>query len=267
MTNEETGFVPTFSHQPALAPAEPEPELKAPPAKPAPYAALSAAVAAATTAMAPTFDDCTEDAVAARLRRLRHVREQLPSNTLGPIAELRARTAGKVQPIADGWTWGGPNLLVLGPTRVGKTSGVALLVRLLLERSARSTETFSPAARRLWGGCARPIELAELVRWQSCRDLTTAVREYPLGQGTPEVIQRCAHARLLVLDDVGASDDRGALERVLNVRYERRWPTITTSGLRSSELAHALGEALIRRMGERAGQPGLIVNLFPKAAP
>jgi hypothetical protein len=262
MNAEETGYVPTFSHQPAPDASEPELVAKAPPARPEPYAALGQAVAAAAAAMAPTFIAADDDAVPDRLRKLRHVREQLPSNTLGPLEELRGRAPSKLLPIADGWVWGGPNLLVLGPTRVGKTSGVALLVRLLLERSARSTECFSPAARKLWGGCASQLQLADLIRWQSCRDLTSAVREYPLGQGTPETIQRCSHARLLVLDDVGATDDKGALERILNVRYERRWPTITTSGLTSRELVAAFGESLVRRMSERAGQPGLSVNLF-----
>ncbi len=184
-------------------------------------------------------------------------------------AELRARTAAKLLGIVDGWSWSGPNLLILGPTRVGKTSGAALLVRMLLERAAASTGLFSSADRRLWGGCKSELDLAGLIRWQSCRDLTTTVREFPLGQGAPETIQRCQNARLLVLDDIGATDDRGALERILNARYERRWPTVTTSGLTSGELVSTLGDALVRRMSERAGLQGLIVNLFPsgKAQP
>jgi hypothetical protein len=262
MTTEEAEFVPTFSHQPLPAEQEPEPDLVAPPPAPSPYAALGDAVELATAAMTPTFDAGPGNVAADRLRRLRHVRDEMPGNTQVPTGELRSRSPAKLLPLADGWDWDGPNLLVLGPTRVGKTSGVALLVRLLMERSARASNRFSPAQRKLWGGCSTPFDLADLIRWQSCRDLTSAVREFPLGQGTPETIQRCAHARLLVLDDVGGSDDRGALERILNARYERRWPTIVTSGLTSRELVAAFGEALVRRMGERAGQPGIIVNLF-----
>lgn len=262
---EETGFVPTFSHQ--VVPASVgQPVVSAPaPAKAPPYTPLSAAVEAAATAMAPTFTDAAESGVADRRRRLRHVLEQLPSNVHGSQAELRSRAPAKLVEIVDRWDWSGPNLLVLGPTRIGKTSGVALLVRLLLERAATGQGEFSPAERRLWGGCKAQHELADLIRWQSCRELTNTVREFPLGQGAPETIQRCQHARLLVLEDVGGSDDKGALERILNARYERRWPTITTSGLTSGELVRAFGDALVRRMSERAGLPGLIVNLFPKA--
>lgn len=265
-TTEEPAFVPTFSHQPPQGAPAAEAELKAPPAKPAPYASLGAALGAASAALAPTFVDAGERVTADRLRSLRHVREQLPSNAHGPVAELRARTPAKLLGVVDGWSWSGPNLLILGPTRVGKTSGAALLVRLLLERAAAASAAFSPAVRRLWGGCKSEFDLADLIRWQSCRDLTTTVREFPLGQGTPETIQRCQHARLLVLDDVGTTDDRGALERILNARYERRWPTITTSGLTSTELVRTLGDALVRRMSERAGLSGLIVNLFPPKA-
>lgn len=265
-TTEEPAFVPTFSHQPPARPAEPEVELKAPPAKPAPYGSLGAALAGAAAALEPTFVDGAERVTVDRLRGLRHVREQLPSNARGATAELRARTPAKLLAVVDGWSWDGPNLLILGPTRVGKTSGAALLVRQLLERAAASTGAFSQAARRLWGGCKSEYDLADLIRWQSCRDLTTTVREFPLGQGTPETIQRCQHARLLVLDDIGVTDDRGALERILNARYERRWPTVTTSGLTSAELVRTFGDALVRRMSERAGLSGLSVNLFPPKA-
>jgi DNA replication protein DnaC len=187
----------------------------------------------------------------------------MPANTGGGMAELRGRAPAKLLQIVDGWTWEGPNLLVLGPTRVGKTSGVAVLVRALLGQAAQSNPAFSPAIRRLWGGCANPFDRADLIRWQSCRDLTTSVKEYPLGQGAPETIRSCQYARLLVLDDVGVADDKPTLERILNARYERRWPTITTSGLTSRELVAAFGEALVRRMTDRAGANGLIVNLFP----
>lgn len=266
MNSEEPTFVPTFSHQPLQRPTEPEAQLKAPAARPDPYTALGAAVASARAALEPTFVDSGERVTADRVRSLRHVREQLPSNAHGGVAELRSRTPAKLLSVVDGWRWDGPNLLILGPTRVGKTSGAALLVRQLLERSVASTDAFSLAVRRLWGGCKSEYDLADLIRWQSCRELTTTVREFPLGQGTPETIQRCQHARLLVLDDIGSTDDRGALERILNARYERRWPTVTTSGLTSGELVRTFGDALVRRMSERAGLNGLIVNLFPQGA-
>ncbi len=257
MTDLDAEFEPTFSHQPP------------PPAatEHGPYSSLGEALEAAALAMVPRFVEGAEDQAAARQRKLRAVRDQLPSNTLVPRAELEARTPAKLLALAHAWHWGSGNLLVLGPTRVGKTSGVALLVRLAMQRAAGSTYKFDAAERRFWGGCPDHMGLAELIRWQSCRDLTTAVKEFPLGQGAPEAIQRCQHARLLVLDDVGAGDDKPTIERILNTRYERGWPTITTSGLNSRELVTTFGEALVRRMAERAGKSGQIVDLFPKGQP
>lgn len=257
MTDQDSEFEPTFSHQPPPAPTPGQ----------GPYGSLGDALEAAARAMAPRFIDGEEDALAARQRRLRVVRDQLPSNTLVQRTELEQRTPAKLLPIAHAWHWDSGNLLVLGPTRAGKTSGVALLVRLVMQRAAGSSAKFAAAERRFWGGCPDQLGLAELIRWQSCRDLTTAVREFPLGQGAPEAVQRCQHARLLVLDDVGAGDDKPTIERILNARYERRWPTITTSGLNSRELVTTFGEALVRRMAERAGKSGQIVDLFPKGQP
>jgi DNA replication protein DnaC len=259
MTDQQDAaeFEPTFSHQ--SLPAGPDGQ--------AAYGSLGEALEAATATMAPTFVDAAGDAAAERLRKLRGVRDQLPSNTRATRSELEARAPAKLVAIAQAWDWDSGNLLVLGPTRAGKTSGVALLVRLLMQRAIASRETFDAATRRFWGGCANHLQLAELIRWQSCRELTMATRESQLGHGAPDAIQRCQHARLLVLDDVGAGDDKGALERILNERYERRWPTITTAGLSSRELATTFGEALVRRMAERAGKAGQIVNLFPKEQP
>ncbi len=239
MTDQpEADYAPTFSHQAPPPPATPEQ---------GPYGSLGDALEAAARAMAPRFVEGTEDAAAGRQR-----------------SELESRTPAKLLPVAHAWNWDAGNLLVLGPTRIGKTSGIALLVRLAMQRAAGSTYKFDPTESRFWGGCQDHMGLAELIRWQSCRDLTTAVREFPLGQGAPEAIQRCQHARLLVLDDVGAGDDKPTIERILNTRYERRWPTITTSGLNSRELVTTFGEALVRRMAERSGKPGQIIDLFPK---
>lgn len=257
MTDLDAEFLPTFSHQPAPA-AAPEQ---------GPYGSLGDALQAAALAMSPRFIEGRAEEAAARQRRLQAVRDQLPSNTLVTRPELERRTPPKLLPIVQAWDWDSGNLLVLGPTRAGKTSGVALLVRLAMQRAAGSSDKFDATERRFWGGCQDHFGLAELIRWQSCRDLTTAVREFPLGHGAPEAIQRCQHARLLVLDDVGAGDDKATIERILNARYERRWPTITTSGLTSRELVATFGEALVRRMAERAGKSGQIVDLFPKGQP
>jgi DNA replication protein DnaC len=152
----------------------------------------------------------------------------------------------------DSWRWGDDNLLLLGATQAGKTTSAAYLVRRLLWLGMQH------------GGEA--LEKAKLIRWQSCRALTFAIREWPLGHGEPDVIQRCQNARLLVLDDIGRDDDKSALERVLDMRYLRSWPTITTSGLRYPEIVNAFGEALVRRMLETKNRGGRVLQVFPPVA-
>jgi len=187
---------------------------------------------------------------AARQTALERVREQVPHHCRGTRAELVARMADKLFRAVDDWRWGDANLLMLGSTGAGKTTAAAYLLRRLCAFGVDQ------------GGEA--LELAKLIRWQSCRELTNTVREYPLGEGMPETIMRCQNARLLILDDLGAGDDKGALERVLNVRYERGWATITTSGLQYRELVTALGEHLVRRLVETHGKQGRVLQAFAK---
>ncbi|HZJ13981.1 MAG TPA: hypothetical protein VFD27_02980, partial [Chthoniobacteraceae bacterium] len=81
-----------------------------------------------------------------------------------------------------------------------------------------------------------------------------------LGTGAPEEIVRCQNARLLVLDDLGKSDDREALEVILQARNQRAWPTVTTTGIGVAELAKFLGQALTRRLFECGADSGAAVD-------
>jgi hypothetical protein len=242
LTTQEA-FEPTFSHQ----------ELPPPPAAPAPYHDLQGAIADAQRALLGRCRIVEADDGAQRKAALQPVLEALPPSGRRRRADLLAAMPPKLTQVVDGWSWLDGNLLILGGSGVGKTTGAAYLVRKLCARAAET------------GGA--DFERAQLIRWQSCRELSQLVREHPLGQGMPDAVMRCQNARLLVLDDVGASDDRSALERILNTRYERAWPTVTTSGLTSRELVSAFGEALVRRMLQRGGKRGSIVDLFdPRAA-
>jgi DNA replication protein DnaC len=228
------------------------------PAAPDP-APLPGVIAKATAAMERRWQrgDIDQDAAArerhdraVRVTELEDARAQVPEHFRGPRAELAQHMPEKFLRAVDGWNWGDDNLLLLGGTRVGKTTAAAYLLRRLLGLGVHH------------GGEA--LEKAKLMRWQSCRDLTYTIRESPLGHGAPDAIVRCQNARLLVLDDIGQTDDKGALERILDVRYQRSWPTITTSGLRYRELVHAFGEALVRRLTETKNHGGRILEVFPK---
>ncbi len=249
---EET-YTPTFSHQP-----------------PAPRPSSTAAAAAELPSLLAIVEKILDEspdiqAREARKVALRQVWESLPDNARATRGELARRVAAaRVRELAGSWWFDHPNLLLLGPTGAGKTSALALVVRRLLEEAVNAPRVLSPAERRHWRGCATSFDLAGLIRWQSCRELSRAVREHPLGQGAPDAIARCQNARLLVLDDIGATDEAGALERILNARYERGWPTLTCSGLTSRELSAAFGEALVRRLLQRKGQNGSVVSLFER---
>ncbi len=180
--------------------------------------------------------------------RLKAVLEQLPA---GMHRATRQELEGRVEPrllkAALGWRWGAGNLVLMGATGAGKTSAAAHLVRrLCFEGAVHGGEAFGRA---------------QLIRWQSCRELSEIAREMRLGAGEPETIVRCKYARLLVLNDLGISDDRATLERILDQRYERGWPTVTTTGLGTSELGKMLGDALFRRIFECGKDRGLFVEI------
>jgi DNA replication protein DnaC len=271
MTDEDT-YTPTFSH--LELPTPDEPELSAPAHQPkAPgYGPATNSMAdlieRLSAVMAPPGADDQAAARATRREFLHAVWQTLPDNMRASRAELEQRTksARLRQEIAT-WWFDGPNLLIVGRTGKGKTSGLALLVRRLIEDAIKTPQAFDADARKMWRGCGSTFELAGLIRWQSCRELSQVSRETPLGQGAPEAVARCQNARLLVLDDVGATDDALSLERVLNARYERGWPTHTTSGLTSRELSTTFGEALVRRMLQRRGQNGRLIDLFKEGQP
>lgn len=186
--------------------------------------------------------------------RLKPVLEMLPTGMRSALRiELEEHIDPRILKAVLAWHWGDGNLVLMGATSVGKTSGAVHLVRRLCHEGA------------ILGGDA--FERAQLIRWQSCRELSELVRETKLGTGAPQEITRCQNARLLVLNDIGIDDDKRSLERVLDARYERKWPTITTTGLSAKQLAEAFGDALTRRVFECGPDRGRFVEILGHAAP
>lgn len=168
-----------------------------------------------------------------------------------PRAELAKRAHPRLMAAIDSWRWGGGNLVLSGRTRAGKSSAAGYLVRRLCHEGARH------------GGEA--FELARSIRWQECRELSEVAREHRLGGGEAPEITLCKYARLLVLDDLGAADDRTTLERILQFRINRAWPTVITTGLRgegADGIERLFGEALTARLFECGADKGRIVEVF-----
>lgn len=231
--------------------AEPADETPPTPASATLADVLAAAARARAASEAAGIKPLTDEQE--RLLRLKPIADSLPAGArTAARPELEARIHPKILRAVSAWHWGAGNLVLMGKTGAGKTSGAAHLVRRLCAEAAKS------------GGEA--FELCQLIRWQSCRALSDAGRETKLGTGTIDAITRCQNARLLVLNDLGITDDRNTIERVLDERNERGWPTITTTGMRAkgpNSIEVLLGDALSRRLFECKGDKGTFVEVWP----
>lgn len=141
--------------------------------------------------------------------------------------------------------------LLIGPTKSGKSTAAAVLVRRALHDYVHSQ------GKRF--ACA--IDLV----WTTAVDLALAERRHPLGAGEPPLLLQASTCGLLVLDDLGLEPE-GAVFPVLSQRYHACRPTITTSGLTTSGLSKHLGAAGARRLHDQhaAGMPVLFVDCHEK---
>jgi DNA replication protein DnaC len=187
-----------------------------------------------------------------RARQLREVVDRLPeARRRTSRAELEQQTHPKFLAVVSQWNWGDGNVILAGRTRVGKTTAAVHLVRRLCHEGARD------------GGQA--FELAKSIRWVEFRELVALAREYRPGSGTADEVISCQHARLLILDDLGGTGDRAgreSVERILQFRLNRAWPTITTTGIPPTDLDGLFGERFVARLLERAADKGTIVECF-----
>ncbi|HET9045110.1 MAG TPA: ATP-binding protein [Burkholderiales bacterium] len=153
------------------------------------------------------------DAIASRLQP---TRDSVPAG-LGELdgitaAALAARVALPIERIERALsTPPSRNMLLMGPTRAGKTTlAIAMLYAWVRAERRRRGAIFVAA-----------------------RDLSKARRRYRLGDGEAPLVERALAAPLLLLDDLGqeAEDRDGCISDVIYGRYDSHTPTWITSGI------------------------------------
>lgn len=164
-------------------------------------------------------------------------------------AELEGRVNDQRLLVAvRAWHWGAGNLLLLGDSDSGKSVAAGILYRSLLARAVVS------------GG--NDWDRVQSMYWFGAERLDGARRTHGAGRGdAPEIIDAC-NARLLFLDDAGWDESPRAVSEVLDVRYDRGWPTVITSGKTAVELYKHYGDAVARRMVDAGGKRSTIVDCF-----
>ncbi len=174
------------------------------------------------------------------------LRTILPPAMRAPRGELINRIARpELTKACEKWQWGDGNMLLIGPSSVGKTSAVAFLVYRLIRKGA------------IDGGLA--WERAQGIVFTDARSLCARVREHGMGHGESEYLHEAKWATLLVLDDLAGDADAGIINDLMNHRYQQERRTITTTGLSVLQLSNTFGQALVRRLCESAGQPSHVV--------
>lgn len=152
----------------------------------------------------------------------------------------------KLRAAVEAWTPDEGNLVLLGPTKPGKTAAAALALWSALLHGVR-------VGGAVW-------DRVRWSRWQRATDLGAALKQHPLGKGEAPELGKCERASLLVLDDIGWETDSDPIADVLNRRYEAGRVTIITSGLPMTASAGAkslttqYGDAVCRRMVEVGGK-------------
>lgn len=172
------------------------------------------------------------------------IRDRLPPFVQERTEALRKRCHPELLSAVDRWDWGSRSLVLCGPTRIGKTSAAAALVRRLVAKAAKD------------GGLN--WELAKWIRWEHAATLATARKRHALGEQESPEVERAMRAPLLVLDDLGWDRDADVVEEVLDARYQRTVPTVVTSGRSPDELLERYGDAVYRRMFEAGGKGGAV---------
>jgi hypothetical protein len=169
-----------------------------------------------------------------------------PRELQSRVRDVRLRQASLA------WSWGSGGLLFIGRTGAGKSSAAAWLFRRLL--------------RVGWQQGGDAWARVGALRWFSAEDLVRARLEHALGRGEAPEIEQAERATLLFLDELGWERDPSVVSGVMQKRYERQLPTVTTSGRTAAELTAMYGAAVVRRMNDTGGPGSLtVVDCFSEA--
>ena len=164
-----------------------------------------------------------------------------------PIRSLCSWVETEYLETIEQWNWGcGRNVVLLGPSKRGKSTAAAILFRKALNVGVHSG-----------GGTWRS---AQRLRWYRAEELLDAQRSYPLGRGEPEELRLARCCSLLFLDEVGWKHDEGVVQTILSARYECELPTVVTSGLGRGDLVTRYGDAVARRMASIGSLPPLLAT-------
>jgi hypothetical protein len=184
------------------------------------------------------------DAVAEARRELWR---KIPKFCRKTPAELISRAKDKrLVSAAQAWDWGDPCLVMCAPTDYAKTSLAALILIRLMSRGRE-------AEYRQW----------KRIRWYDASTLMGAARAWSLGSGTCPEIRQASTCDLLILDDIGnESTWQSTMFDVLQSRYERELPVIATTGFSTGQLLTHCGDAILRRLVQRNGKMGEIIDCW-----
>jgi DNA replication protein DnaC len=192
---------------------------------------------------------CDECAKADRQREINHAVDQRLANISRSLPPALAKFANsaeargvlrskKLLALGDRYEPAHGNLCIVGPSGAGKTVAMLVAVLRLMKNASSKGDKTHPICGSFW---------------TSGLGLARALREQRLGSECQE-LEQARHCRLLFLDEIGQemADPRWLIE-LLDSRYCNGGITLTTSGLRKSELEARYGMGATRRFTEPDG--------------